>query len=360
MLGRLSLWFTPLVFIVSCSQTPLITTPTATNQPTRFVFEDNPPTESEPISLLPPSPIMELRINPPQPVACSLVGSNWTGTLHINPLGPPFGTLQSTSISLQLPTERGPAYVESFGSIQFRALTPSVALYLDRPTALGGFIIPFSKTKLTYEGSNSVGSLIVSLDISDVFSSPSQLKEQLACSEISISDTGYDARKFAGKGSKAYVTITQESDFRAVENGRVVARIKASPSATITLGDKVNKQRKIFLETNTFLAVGWIEEPSIKPDLGLLAAGFGYGVPTSMHSSSRSAYCYDPISLYAEVGDERAIVGTILPKTRFQIIPIDANAPESDFYTVQLMTVGFTLAPGAKLLIRKRDYTNCK
>ncbi len=309
------------------------------------------PTTSEP-------GVKWIAIEPAGEAACVFEHEEWAGTVHIRPDGPAFANIEGAPASLSIPVDGKAARVKIRGRIDLLAVAASPEIFLAKPIALGGFIVPFAETSLTVAGPHKTGHLNVSLDISDLFELPPVVAQELACSALTGVSADYDAAAFVGLGTQDPMAAMVGSQLRLEPKGPSAGRLSRAAAATV-VGSSGDDVRRVVMTTSSYHAVGWMPRHYLSAETHF--GTIGRARLLAMRSGlGGSPTCKKDITVMAQVGDERAEIGRIVAKAHFSRVEPQPHGLSPDVVAITSPDGWLRLAPGAALLVRAADLEGCR
>ncbi|NUO51841.1 MAG: hypothetical protein HOV80_23575 [Polyangiaceae bacterium] len=290
--------------------------------------------------------------------ACVFESQEWVGTVHMRADGPAFARIERAPASLSMPLDGKTAHVAVRGKLSVVAIAGSPEIFLAKPIALAGFIVPFADTSLTVAGPHKTGHLNVALDVSDLFALPSVVSQELDCSALTSVSAGYDADAFVRLGDQNNrIAVRAGSELRLDPKGTSVARLSGGAAATLV--GSSGASRRVVMSTRSYHAVGWISHDDLDPHtryasvprLRMGAARYGLGGSPS---------CKKDITVMAQLGDERAEIGKIALGATFSRIEPQPHGLDPEVVAITSPEGWLRLAPGAALLARAADLEGCR
>lgn len=251
---------------------------------------------------------------PPRPI-CALDPQPWTGSVSLRRGGQPFATinLMRTTVSLAAEEEErwGVASVETKVATLHGVVAPP-PLFLKKPTALGGFVIPASATSFVWaEAVGAANAVNITLDLTGVFAAPPLLKEQVPCADLALSSGSYDPRELLGaEALKTVGTVGGDVELRLAPTTPPVAKTATAARMAVFVLKSGTLFSRVLLDIGSGYAFGWIESRHINRasfNGGRLRTG-GIGVRDDVATSNR---CFRDLQLVAEIAGERAVIGSL-------------------------------------------------
>ena len=142
--------------------------------------------------------------------------------------------------------------------------------------------------------------------------------------------------------------------------GPPVARLKSFPAAEIVAGQTRSGKRQLVLEADGFIAFGWVPEDALDTRG---ATGIGRRGALGRRRFNRSVdhdqACGHELTVLAEAGGERAVVGTLKAGARFVFERPRPADLEPELEPIQLSGSWLEAAPEAHFLLRKSELADC-
>ncbi|MCC6899251.1 MAG: hypothetical protein IT377_09775 [Polyangiaceae bacterium] len=348
-----------LALLFGCSQKPA---PVAA--PPAVASVAVPPTRPEAPAPVAEAPALPNEIREPKDVACRLVEKAWNASkLRLRADLPSFGFVQGAPTTLLLPTGDKPTEaiaVMDDGSILIRAVIPEneVGFFMPKPTALLG-ILTLESDMPAHWVSTTPGTVRVGFGVSELLS-PQPLETDLACENVGLIETQYDAR----------ASITKQKKLPKRETARdgveIFANAKGQPTATlkgnvqVEIVEQKGSAVRVLIDGNGYFVSGWVAKKDLITSQGWLGAGYGKGTGYARGVGKLRSYthCKDDVPLYVEQGQERIQVGLIHKGAGFHPKP-DAD-PDAKYVTFELpASTWFWIDKSSRLVLEAASIQSC-
>lgn len=362
------------LLLVACAHTA----PAPKPEPAATKIEIPEPTGSadpEPSQAAAPTGPAEVR-EPDNP-ACRIAEKRWTlDALRLTEGGASFTKIESAPGTLVLPAgePRGPTAVFEDGMVVLRGVIDrkDTRVYPRTSMTLGGFLVPMPRVAFQWLG-GSPGRLRLGVDAKAVLAEPSRVDADVSCDALSLNVSEFAARDVITKR-----TNLQEKS--VVQDGAPLAEARGGPAlARLKNGTRVaivevrGPDTKVLVEGDGYFVFGWVPSADLRwPPLGI-GHGIGLGRIGRRYVSARGGRtCARALTLLAEVGSERAVVGTLKKGTALHLV--DEAAPAADggeppprgkraeprFQRITLPQVRWlVLEEKARLLIPEDEWKEC-
>lgn len=257
---------------------------------------------------------------------------------------------------------KGAAMMEvELGAIVVRGAVPRAELpmYAERPTLLGGLLMPNGATELFAESAGP-GRLKVALPAipSELEDTTTPLEAVTACADVKLVPTGFDPWSVLGRGETTEVLLERGAEIALAEGGSRVASTQRTMSTTaVRVLERRHPHARIAWELTPGVVVGWVKESSIErrtipPRVRMGRARFN---PPSTRSRSLSRLrCPFEVPLGVMVEHDPAFIGAI-----HEGATIDIVAHAQDAEIVEVDGSAFAVAEGAQLFVTKSDLSGC-
>ena len=296
---------------------------------------------------------------PPSEVACTIGAGAWSGDLQLRPGGPVFANVVAVRTTVLVPVGDGSPHLTIDAAMILHGFVDAPRFFMAKPIALGGFVVPRARTTVAVEGV-AMGNLAVSLDVSGVFTEPSKIREQVSCEAVTLVEGDYDARASAKPLQGALIAMGGNATLSLTAGGPPVARLKSSPAAKIIAGQTRSGKRQLVLEADGFIAFGWVPKDALNTDGATGIGGHGtLGRRRFSRSVDHDQACGHELTVLAEAGGERAVVGTLKAGARFVSEGPRPDDLEPELEPIQLPGSWMEAAPEAHLLLRKSELADC-
>lgn len=351
-----------LALLFGCSQKPV---PVAA--PPAVASVAVPPTAPEapaPTATAAEAPALPNEIREPTDVACRLVEKAWnTSKLRLRANLPSFGFVQGAPTTLLLPTGDKPTEaiaVMDDGSILIRAVIPEseVRFFMPKPTALLG-ILTLESDMPAHWVSTTPGTVRVGFVASELLS-PQPLETDLACENVGLIETQYDARASITKQKKLPKRETARDGVEIFANakGRPTATVKGNIQVEIV--EQKGSAVRVLIDGNGYFVSGWVAKKDLIASPGWFGAGYGKGAGYARRVGKLRGFtqCKDDVPVYVEQGQERIQVGLIHKGAGFHPKP-DAD-PDAKYLTFELpASTWFWIDKSARLVLEAASIQSC-
>ncbi|MBI3202983.1 MAG: hypothetical protein HYZ29_15700 [Myxococcales bacterium] len=326
-----------------------------------------PPTRPEapaPTATAAAAPAPPTEIREPTNVACRLVEKAWNASkLRLRADLPSFGFVQGAPTTLLLPTGDKPTEaiaVMDDGSILIRAVIPEaeVRFFMPKPTALLG-ILTLESDMPAYWVSATSGTVRVGFVASELLS-PQPLETDLACENVGLIETQYDARASITKQKKLPKRETARDGVEIFANakGRPTATLKGNIQVEIV--EQKGSAVRVLIDGNGYFVSGWVAKNDLVTSQGWLGAGYGKGAGFARGVGKLQSYtqCKADVPLYVEQGQERIEVGLIHKGAGFH--PKPGADPDAKYLTFELpASTWFWIDKSARLVVEAASIQSC-
>ena len=324
--------------------------------------ESHPP----PVALAPPAAPTEIR--EPAEVACRISSEGWgSDQLRLRANGPRFARARGAPASVLVPVATAPTSaiaVLDDGRVVVRAvLAPAdVRLFARKPLPLLGVVTPAAATELPWT-SASAGAVRIGLDTTEVLRAPQPFVADVACAELAIVASSYDARASITKKKQ----LTQRevvSDGAPLAPGpkdKPVAELKQG--VLVELVETRGAQARILIDSPSYLVSGWVSRKDLSTGV-FLGGVYGVGGPGGEYGRGGGRlylmHCPHEMGLFVELASERFKVGSIRADAGFRVLPEADEGGPRDFRGIELPENGWlALEGGARLLVEAPALAEC-
>jgi hypothetical protein len=297
--------------------------------------------------------------------SCQLKAATWSGEVALAPGGPTFARVIEVEAVMDMP-RRGN------GPVAARLRTAEVALglwvervevFLAAGRALGGVVYPKPRTTLAWQGAGRTGVLAVSLDMTDAWVEPREVRDELPCTSLALTPVSFDVRELLALGAHEDAKLEAEVPLAVVEGEPPVARLRAGPQSTVeAFGRGDGDSRRVVVETTDYFVAGWVPASSLTAvrwqmlrPMTIPRVGGVAGSRYITHTPS----CRRDVALFGDLRGRRVAIGVLRAGARFTW---DAAAAEAGAEVVTIEVLGVQhveLAEGARLLVRPGDVADC-
>lgn len=290
------------------------------------------------------------RIERPTEVACTLRSSAWIGSLELLP-GVPYASVFEADATMTIARAGTTAHVlVSADGVELEGVLRDPPVYLRRPIALAGFVVPYSDTALGLGAQHDPGRINVSLDVTAAFSDPQSVSQELSCDDVSTTRGVYDVRAFV-KTPDAHRIVPRGAPLRLTRGGPVAARIVEGNHGLDVHADGAGR---VVLDADIFVAVGYVaREAFIRPNT--LRGSHRSRRPHVRPQREPHDYegltpqvCAFELPLIAQAAGQRAIVGHLAAGRPF-LLDNPEGAPEG-LVPIDIVADWLTSASGAILV----------
>ena len=296
-------------------------------------------------------------VAPPAERACSLASKRWSGNLQVGPGKPVYGTVSGgpTRLTLGEETRDGSAFAEAGdGALELVGTVDAPEIFSKAPLTLASFVIPLANTPLGWQPTGVVGRVGVTLDISDTFAVPGVVEKPVSCDKLTIDEPSWSASSFVTGGVQPHGLIGGGVELFLSPGSQPIARTKEGNYEQVVLLETRGRHTRVAIQASRYYAVGWVASETIGPDqIGRLGSMHGVGTGSGM---SRTRGCKHDLVLAAEVAGARYEVGRLRAGGDFVASTLDVA---EGFTALSVSASWFSLAPGAKLLVRTQDLAGC-
>lgn len=300
--------------------------------------------------------IVELSIPAASPKACRIEGAGWSGRVQLRTGGPAFATVKKAPAAIWLGDPKEAAHLTVTSSFVLDAVVDHPPIYLAKPHLLGGFAVPLAGTSLEWEQVDTKGKIAALLDVSDVFAAPRHARSVVDCSALVIVETDYDTAAFIGGIAQERTSVRAGSVLEAAPGGDVLARMGDKSASAAVIASR-SGAKKVVIDGRGYLAVGWVD-PGAMEMLGIGTGRIGRSGHGSGRGHSTSPKCAHDVALLAQVGGERAPIGTLTQGTVYEVLSPPPDL-EEDLVSIRIETDRLELADGALFLAKKSAFVDC-
>jgi hypothetical protein len=301
-----------------------------------------------------------LEVVEPASAACRVSSAAWSqNLLRLSENGQPFASASNAPATLVFgsgdePTSAVAVLDDGKLVLRFVLLAKETRLFTRTPLPIAGFLIPEARHSLDWKG-GVPGKLRVGVDGSFLLESPQPVVDEVACDRLAISPGSFDAR--------ASVTGRQKLVLRSVAHaaaplattpgGDAVARVRDGVEVGVL--DRSGKFTRVLIEGDEYWVVGWMATTDLSAQPSPLGRfGHGYGAGRGMRAGRVTAtVCDQDVDVFAELGSERAKIGTMRRGTPFR------KTEEGDRVAVDFLNRWLWLKPGAKLWVPAAAVADC-
>ncbi len=291
---------------------------------------------------------------------CTLEPAPWTGTLSLSRDGAAFATVSSVTAALSLGADGEARWAVANidpRTLSVRGITAAPRLFLGQPTVLAGFFLP--RADAAFEWNAAVGmvsTVEIAVNLSPFFATPLSLQEPIACADLTLKPGSYDPRSLLrAEGLVSEGVVGGEVELHLAPNTPPIAKTKAGVSAAVYLLTPGKDFSRVLIDVDSGFALGWIESRHINRGvrnatrLRALRAGVAY-------DERISNQCARDLTLLAEVGGERAAIGSLKAGAAFK-----AGAPDAPgkLTTVALDLPWLRLMTGATFSVPSAELAQC-
>lgn len=333
--------------------------------------------KSEPMPpLVDEAPVLP-EVREPADVACRIVESGWSyPTLRLKDGGAVFAKITSAPTSLAFASGEPRAAIAVFddANVLLRGVVAheDIRIYTRAATALRGFLIPKKHTVLAWIGGGG-GKLRVGVDAKDDLVPPTLVDEGLGCDKLGLNVQDFEARDQVTKQAKLPEReIAREgAELALTRGGDAVARLRDGVRVELVLAQ--GKHSKILRDHHQYVLFGWVASADLRPPQLGAGYGTGHGRLAGRYVGKRGARkCARDLTLIAEVGSERAIVGVLrqgapflaesLPKEQAESAgpPPRSRRRELSLVPISLpLTRWLEPVEGARVLVLEEEFKDC-
>lgn len=319
-------------------------------------------------SASPAEPVLPqfFEITEPGNAVCRVSDGLWTfDKLRLSENGEPFATVIDAAGAVVLPTTDAPTHaVASFDldQITLRALIKAEDLHFfaRAPLHLLGVLTPDGDAELAWRGADSSG-IRVEHDGAGVLSAA--VSDRVPCKDIGLVATKVDARKFITDKKtlpKRYV-VESGAKLARESGGEPVAELAGATEVEVL--QTRGATTRVLATGYRFVVSGWVASKDLTRTMmkGLYGVGEGYGKPGQKIASGTYSSCPIDLALFAEIGSERAHVGTIRAGAIFDPARPEPGAPGASFIPVNLpYATWLALQKNARLLVSSAELDTCE
>lgn len=321
----------------------------------------------------PPPALAEVR--EPDQVACRVVEQAWSyDSLRLKDGGAVFAKVYGAPTALALPAGApgaGTAVLDD-KSVLVRGVVAKddVKLRMRQALALRGFLAPKPRLELIWSGGGD-GKLRVGVDASSDLTWPERVEDDVACDKLSLNVNDFDPRLLVTKQAKhpEREIARDGAELAETRGGDAVARLR--DGRRVELVQAQGKHSRILVDEPRYVLFGWVASADLRQPGAGLGYGTGYGRLGGRHVSRRGGrVCARDLTLVAELGQERAVVGVLRKDARFVVEEAPALAApeptarkprhERRFLPISLpLTRWLSLLEGARLLVPEEEFKEC-
>jgi hypothetical protein len=234
-------------------------------------------------------------------------------------------------------------------------------LHLARALVLSQIVHPRPAATVDWAGLNRTGAVAISLDVSSALADPVTAHAEVACKDLAIEEASFKLPASIPVPTSGEIILKGEAVLSATPGGKPVARVQASPTATLSMAGKRGAATHIVLDDPSFVVHGWI--PSAMIDEGTApmvghGTGSGHAGAKITQPSSENHGCVRDLPLFVEVAGSRAEIGVLVVGSPYPHVTEKADA--AGFVGIEPYgRQWLVLASGARLVARDADLSHC-
>ncbi len=347
--------------------------------PPRAKLEIPPPVPSEaPQPEAPAAVAGTPEIREPESPACRIPEPSWSfDALRLAEDGVVFAGVSRAPTTVVLPSGEPRAATAVFDDTQvlLRAIVNpnELALFAGEAAALRGFLVPKPSTRLRWSGGHP-GALRVGVEAKSVLAWPALVEDELGCEKIALNKASFVARELVTKRAQLPERIVTRSgaELSVAPGDAAVAGLRDRLRVEVVQTE--GTQSRVLIEDPSFSAFGWVHSADLGPAPLLNGHGRLGGSHRTIAPSIRGGRsCLHDLSLFGEIGEERARIGVLRKGSPF-FVEAPRTEPEPDtgappargayratrYVSIRIPRARWlTLGEGARLLVPEDEYREC-